>query len=259
MCSIPIGTINPKIVANKTIIIKNIPTGLSVPGEHLVIEQRPIDLDAVPTDGVIVEPIENDTVARVLKSDNANFHTGDVLNVFLPFAQYVAVTPGRLANAVKLENPHKLPLDLIPPLQDRPAQARRETIFTSSAAGAVSSFVDQLAKPWDALGRLAPQGIDVYYEDHMEDRGRIVVCGMVEGCNSPLEERYSVRDLSEISAKRLTAASSIVVDEGFGPAYSEPPSEGVHVTRGTENGTGGLIEISQVKDFGKAVLKIKGD
>ncbi|XDG09648.1 hypothetical protein ABKA04_009263 [Annulohypoxylon sp. FPYF3050] len=348
------------MVSNKALIFKKIPTGLPVPGEHLVIEQRPIDLDAVPTGGVIVEvlsvsldpylrgrmrdpsipsyksafplgePIINYAIARVLKSDNAKFHAGDVLDIFLPFAQYVAVTPDELADAVKIENPYNLPLDtFLGPLGMPGLTAfsslykigqpkRGETIFISSAAGAVGSLVGQIAKregltvigsvgsdekldfilkdlgfdsgfnykkekPWDALGRLAPNGIDIYYENvggahleaalqHIKERGRIVVCGMIEGYNSPLEERYGVRNLLEIFAKRLTLAGFIVTDEDFGPAYTDRHQRDVqkwladgsvkaklHVTHGIENGAGGLLEIFQGKNFGKAILKIKED
>ncbi|KAI1209525.1 NAD(P)-binding protein [Annulohypoxylon truncatum] len=346
------------MVANKTLIFKKVPTGLPKPGEDLVVEERPIDLDAVPTGGIVVEvlslsldpylrsrmreasvpsykpafplnePIENDAVARVLKSDNAKFRAGDVLRIFLPFAEYVAVTPERLQGAVKLENPYNLPLDTyLGPLGMPGLTAfsslykigqpkRGETIFVSSAAGAVGSLVGQLAKregltvigsvgsdekldfilhelgfdsgfnykkerPWDALGRLAPKGIDIYFENvggahleaalrHLRERGRVVVCGMIEGYNTPLEQRYGVRNLLEIFAKRLTIAGFLVGDEDFGPAYAEKHQENVqkwladgsvkarlHVTRGIENGARGLVEIFQGKNFGKAVLKIK--
>ncbi|XXG99450.1 hypothetical protein Hte_005789 [Hypoxylon texense] len=348
------------MVANKTLIFKKIPTGLPVPGEHLVVERRPFDLDAVPAGGLVVEvlsasldpylrgrmrdpgipsykpafaldePIENDAVARVLRSDSPRFRPGDAVYAFLPFAQYAAVAADRVRDAVvkMIDNPYGLDLDYflgplgMPGLTGfsslyKLGQPKKgETIFVSSAAGAVGSLVGQLAKregltvigsvgsddklafilgdlgfdagfnykkeaPWDALGRLAPEGIDIYYENvggahleaalqHMRERGRIVVSGMIEGYNVPLEERYGVRNLLEVFAKRLTMAGFIVGDDDFGPAYAARHQEEVqrwiadgsfkarlHVTRGLDNAADGFLEIFQGKNFGKAVLKIR--
>lgn len=256
------------MVDNKTVVFKKIPTGLPVPGEHLVVETRPFDLDAVPPGGVIVEILsisldpylrfrmreahipsytpaftpneaaDNDTIARVLKSDRAaDYRPGDLLYAYLPFAQYAAIGAAELARARKLHNPHELAPDLfLGPLGMPGLTAysslhrigklkRGETIFVSSAAGAVGQVVGQIAKregltvigsvgseekrafvveelgfdgafnykaerPLEALRRLAPQGLDIYFEnvggehleaaiEHMKIRGRIIVCGMV--------------------------------------------------------------------------------
>ncbi|KAI1775475.1 NAD(P)-binding protein [Hypoxylon cercidicola] len=346
------------MVANKTLIFKKIPTGLPVPGEHLVVEHRPFDLDVVPTGGLIVEvlsasldpylrgrmrdaaipsykpafvldgAVENDTVARVLKSDSPQFQPGDAIYAFLPFAQYAAIPADKVKDAVKIDNPYNLELDYflgplgMPGLTGfsslyKIGQPKKgETIFVSSAAGAVGSVVGQLAKregltvigsvgsddklafivnelgfdggfnykkerPWDALGRLAPDGIDIYYENvggehleaalqHMRRRGRVVVSGMIEGYNKPLEERHGVRNLLEMFAKRLTMAGFIVGDDDFGPAYTRRHQETVqkwiaegsfkaklHVTHGLDNAAGGFLEIFQGKNFGKAVLNIR--
>ncbi|KAI1098312.1 NAD(P)-binding protein [Jackrogersella minutella] len=346
------------MVANKTLIFKKIPTGLPVPGEHLVLEERPFDLDAVPAGGIIVEilsasldpylrgrmrdasiasympafaldsPVENSTVARVLKSCSDRFRAGDAVAAFLPLAQYAAVAAGQLADVVKLDNPHGIDPDLflgplgMPGLTGfsslyKIGQPRRgEVLFVSSAAGAVGSIVGQLAKreglavigsvgsdekldfvlrelgfdaafnykkerPMDALARLAPAGIDVYYEnvggahmeaalEHLRVRGRVVVSGMIEGYNKPLEHRYGVRNMVEIFAKRLTVSGFLVTDDDFGPAYYDRHQQTVqkwiadgsfkaklHVTRGLENAAAGFLELFEGKNFGKAVLKIK--
>ncbi|KAI0841354.1 NAD(P)-binding protein [Hypoxylon sp. FL0890] len=350
------------MVANKVLIFKKIPTGLPVPGEHLVVEQRPFDLEAVPAGGVIVEvlsasldpylrsrmrdpsvrsykpaftlneAIENYAVARVLKSKSDKFHVGDAIYAILPFAQYAALTAEDLQNpdreVRKLDNPYNLDLDYflgplgMPGLTGfsslyKIGQPKRgETIFISSAAGAVGSIVGQLSKreglkvigsvgsddklnfilkdlgfdagfnykkerPWDALKRLAPNGIDIYYEnvggEHLEAalesmnlRGRIIVSGMIEGYNKPLEERFGVRNLVEMFAKRLTMTGFLVTDEDFGPAYTQRHQQAVqkwiadgsfkaklHVTRGLDHAGEAFLEIFQGKNFGKAVLKIK--
>ncbi|RYP06657.1 hypothetical protein DL764_003041 [Monosporascus ibericus] len=347
------------MVANKSIIFKKVPTGLPVPGEHLVLETRPFDLSAVPTGGLVVEVIsasldpyqrgrmreahipsyfpaftlnevvENTTIARVLSSDDEGYKAGDVVRAFLPFAEYAAVPAEKLPNVEKIDNPCGLSLDLFlgplgmpgltaySSLHKLGKPEKGETIFVSSAAGAVGQVVGQIAKregltvvgsvgsdekldfilnelgcfdagfnykkekPVNALKRLAPQGLDIYYEnvggehleaavEHMNIRGRIVVAGMIEGYNKPMEERYGVRNLLEFFAKRLTMAGFIVGDEDFGPAYAEEHRREVqkwivdgsfrpklHITRGIENAPEGLLEIFQGKNFGKAVLKIK--
>jgi hypothetical protein len=131
-----------------------------------------------------------------------------------------------------------------------------ETVFVSAAAGAVGSVVCQIAKlkgcrvvgsagsaskvRWlrdvagvdaafnykevgsltEALGRLCPQGVDIYFEnvggahleaalDHMNMFGRIVLCGMIsqynENSSGPANLRLAVR-------KRLTLQGFIVSD-----------------------------------------------
>ncbi|KAI0379332.1 NAD(P)-binding protein [Hypomontagnella monticulosa] len=346
------------MVANKSVIFKKIPTGLPVQGEHLVIEDRPLDLDAVPTGGVVVEvlsisfdpylrgrmrdatietysrpfildqPIDNVAISRVLKSNSEKFQVGDLIYDYAPFAQYAALTPEALQRAYKINNPYNLNTDyFLGPLGLAGITAfsslykigqpkKGEIIFVSSAAGAVGSVVGQLAKregltvigsvgsdekldfiinelgfdagfnykrerPWDALARLAPNGFDIYYEnvggehleaalEHIRVRGRIIVSGMIEGYNSPLEGRYGVRNLMDVFAKRLTMAGFIVSDEDFGPAYHQRHQETVqkwiadgsfkvklHVTHGLDNAVQGLLGLYTGKNFGKALLKVK--
>ena len=43
------------MVANKCLVFKKVPTGMPVPGEHMAVEERPFDLDAIPSGGLIVE------------------------------------------------------------------------------------------------------------------------------------------------------------------------------------------------------------
>lgn len=252
---------------NKTLIFKKIPTGLPVEGEHLVVEDRPIDLTKAPEGGLVIQnlyasfdpylrgkmrdpavksytpafevehPIANSTVAKVLKSDTPDFQEGDLIKAFVPIAEYARVEKAHLAFARKISNPHNLDLGLfLGPLGMPGLTAwsglykigkpkKGETIFISSAAGAVGQVVGQIAKheglrvigsvgsdekldfivkelgfdagfnykkekPHDALPRLAPDGIDIYFEnvgdDHLEAAlislntfGRIPVCGMV--------------------------------------------------------------------------------
>ncbi|KAI9042157.1 MDR family NADP-dependent oxidoreductase [Aspergillus affinis] len=186
-----------------------------------------------------------------------------------------------------------------------------ETIFVSAASGAVGQLVGQLAKheglkvigsvgsdqkldyiintlgfdggfnyktekPADALARLAPNGIDIYYEnvggEHLEaaldalnDFGRIVVCGMISQYN---HAPYPITNIAKVLTKRLTMRGFIVGDAGMGDKYAKEHQKNVqqwikegsfksllHQTDGIENAPEGLIGIFYGKNLGKAVLK----
>lgn len=165
-----------------------------------------------------------------------------------------------------------------------------ETIFISAASGAVGQLVGQLAKhegltvigsvgddkklefitkdlgfdggfnyktekPLEALQRLAPNGIDIYYENvggeqleaaitSMKDFGRIIACGMISQYNSKPEEvsrfysncrtdadideqAYPIRNLMQVVAKRLKMQGFIVMDPNMGPKYFKEHQENV--------------------------------
>ncbi|RDW90170.1 MDR family NADP-dependent oxidoreductase [Aspergillus mulundensis] len=186
-----------------------------------------------------------------------------------------------------------------------------ETIFVSAASGAVGQLVGQLAKheglkvigsvgsdeklnyiindlgfdggfnykkekPADALARLAPNGIDIYYEnvggEHLEaalgainNFGRVVVCGMISQYNSA---PYPIKNISYVLTKRLTMRGFIVGDAGMGDKYTKEHQENVqkwikdgsfktliHETEGIDNAAEGLVGIFYGKNLGKAVLK----
>lgn len=190
-----------------------------------------------------------------------------------------------------------------------------ETIFISAASGAVGQLVGQLAKheglrvigsvgsdeklefitkdlnfdggfnyktekPADALKRLAPDGVDIYYEnvggeqlaaaiDAMNTFGRIIACGMVSEYNLPEEKRFGVKNLMSIVGKRITFRGFIVGDKDFGPKYVEDRNKNISkwlsegtfkakmsVTDGIDNAPEGFVGMLAGKNFGKAVLKI---
>ncbi|KIM93471.1 hypothetical protein OIDMADRAFT_46258 [Oidiodendron maius Zn] len=190
-----------------------------------------------------------------------------------------------------------------------------ETIFISAASGAVGQIVGQLAKreglrvigsvgsdekleyivremnfdggfnykkekPADALARLAPNGVDIYYEnvggeqleaalDAMNNFGRIVACGMISQYSIPASERYGVKNLSLVVSKRLTFRGFIVGDSNIGPVYIKERDENVSkwlhdgslkarisVTEGIDNGPEGFVGMLEGRNFGKAVLRI---
>jgi NADPH-dependent curcumin reductase CurA len=183
------------------------------------------------------EPIMNSTISRVIKSDSSDFAEGDIVIAGLPIAERAVITSELLSKVRKISNPYNLELGyFLGPLgmpgltafsglYEIGKPVKGETIFISSAAGAVGQLVGQLAKrdglivigsvgsddkldfiinevnfdggfnykkekPGDALARLAPDGIDIYFEnvggehleaalDAMKTHGRIIACGMV--------------------------------------------------------------------------------
>jgi len=257
------------MVSNKTLIFKQIPKGLPVAGQDIVLEDKGFDPEAAPpAGGITVEilyvsfdpyqrgrmrakdiksytppydlggPVTNDTVSRVLKSDSPDFKPGDILRGHLPTAEYAFISKEQLKGMKKIDNKYNLkdlalfigPLGMPgltawSSLQDIGQPKKGETIFISSAAGAVGQIAGQVAKreglrvigsvgsddkldyiinelgfdggfnykkekAADALKRLAPDGIDIYFENvggeqleaainAMNWHGRIVCCGMV--------------------------------------------------------------------------------
>lgn len=323
---------------NKTFVFKKIPQGFPVPGQDIVTEDRPIDLDAVPQGGLVVQnfvssfdpymrgrmrdasvksytpafelggAVTSTSIARVLKSDSPDFKEGDLVSAFDNIAEYSYVPKELIAGkrVFKIHNPHNLDLALFIGQLGMPGLTaysslykigqpkKGETIFISSAAGAVGQIVGQLAKhegltvigsvgsdekldyitkelgfdaatnykkesTADALKRLAPNGIDIYYEnvggevlegalDAMNTNGRVVACGMVSNHSDSISnlrrhtngaikisqynikdasERYGVKNLQYIVTKKLLMQGFIVSDPAFGPAYAQEHQEKV--------------------------------
>lgn len=195
------------------------------------------------------------------------------------------------------------------------APKRGETIFISAASGAVGQLVGQLAKregltvigsvgedkkldfitkelkfdggfnyktekPLEALQRLAPKGIDIYYENvggeqleaaiaSMNNFGRIVACGMISQYNTAPDKAYPIRNLMQVVAKRLKIQGFIVSDANMGPKYHKEHQENVQkwiadgslktemsVTQGIDHAGEGLLGLFSGKNFGKAVLEV---
>lgn len=189
------------------------------------------------------------------------------------------------------------------------------TIFISSAAGPVGQLVGQLAKnegltvigsvgddaklgfitkdlkfdagfnykkekPLDALKRLAPDGVNIYYDNVggeqleaaitcMDNFGRIVACGMISQYNLRPGNQYPIRNLMQIISKRLTMRGFIVDDANMGPRYAVEHQQKVQewlgggifkatvdVTKGIDNAAQGLVSLFEGRSFGKAVLEV---
>ncbi|KAK2031384.1 NAD(P)-binding protein [Colletotrichum zoysiae] len=320
---------------NKTLVFKKIPTALPVVGEHLVVEDRPIDGDA-PENAMrsyfpafeLDDPVTNSTICKVLESNAFNFAEGDLVCTYTHIAEYAYVPSSLLELSHKIQNPHSLDLGLflgplgMPGLTawsglykiGRPKKG--ETIFVSSAAGAVGQPVGQIAKregltvigsvgsdekvdfvtkdlgfdagfnyknerPKDALPRLAPDGVDIYFEnvggDHLEAAlpsmntdERIAICGMISNYNIPADQQQGIKGLMELVSKSITMEGFLNTNPKFGPAYFAEHQEKLQkwiadgsvkaklaVTEDIENASDGLIGMLVGKNFGKAVLKVR--
>ncbi|KAL8948811.1 MAG: hypothetical protein Q9183_007654 [Haloplaca sp. 2 TL-2023] len=192
---------------------------------------------------------------------------------------------------------------------------RGQTIFISAASGAVGQMVGQLARleglrtigsvgsdekldyitstlnfstgfnykdesPMTAIPRLAPEGIDIYFDnvggEHLEaalcsmkDFGRVVMCGTIADYNTAKrEEQFPLRAYSYIFSKRLTVRGFIVSDKDIAPKYATEHQERVQKlikegdvkvkmweVQGIENGPEAFLSLFKGGNFGKTVLK----
>jgi NADPH-dependent curcumin reductase CurA len=346
------------MVQNKSVIFKEVPSGLPVPGKHLAVEAREFDLEQSPPAGGITtrnfyasfdpyqrgrmrdpsspsyspayqlgSPITSATIARVLKSDCPKFKPGDLIYGTMPNEEYSCVPKQLAESSRKIQNPYNLdlmyfmgPLGMpgltaYSSLHDIGKPVKGETIFISAASGAVGQQVGQIAKreglrvigsvgsdeklefitkelnfdggfnykkenPEDALARLAPNGVDIYYENvggeqldaalnAMNNFGRIIASGMISQYNKPPPERYGIKNVYNVVTKRLIMRGFIVSDANMGPVYIKERDENVSkwlhegsfkakfsITEGIENAPEGFVGMLQGKNFGKAVLKI---
>lgn len=186
------------------------------------------------------------------------------------------------------------------------------TVFVSAASGAVGSIVCQIAKAhdcfvigsagktqkieWlrdvakvdevinykqtenlcDALGQVAPDGIDVYFDnvggdhleaalEHMNDFGCVVCCGMISIYNAT-EPPAAPRNLMNLIAKRIRMQGFIVRDhmddrdEFLSEMSSLIANDKIHweesVTTGLENAVDAFIGLFDGDNLGKSLVKL---
>uniref|UniRef100_A0A060T045 ARAD1C09878p n=1 Tax=Blastobotrys adeninivorans TaxID=409370 RepID=A0A060T045_BLAAD len=288
---------------------------------------RPAEVKSYSPAFDLGKPITTHAVAKVIKSNNSNYKPDDVVVGMFPLQEQVALPEQFNPYFRKLENPLGLDLSLFIGALGMPGQTaysslyeigkpkKGETIFVSSAAGAVGQLVGQLAKheglrvigsvgsqekldfitktlgfdggfnyktekPLDALKRLCPNGIDIYYDNVggeqleaalalMNEQGRLVECGMISQYNNTPDKMYGIKNLFLVVTKRLKIEGFIVGDERFGPKWGDEHMKNVskwikegtftaqqHVTKGIDNAAEGLIGIFKGENFGKAVLEL---
>ena len=188
-----------------------------------------------------------------------------------------------------------------------------EIIFISAASGAVGSLVGQICKRQglrvigsagsdekvqslisdlgfdggfnyktekidEALMRLCPDGLDIYYDNvggeqleaaigHMNKGGRIVVCGMISQYNKSPNERYGIKNLFQFVGQGLTMRGFLVGDlipiwkDRHREDVSQWLEEGsirakIDETMGIEEAAKAFVGMLEGRNFGKAVIKI---
>lgn len=139
-----------------------------------------------------------------------------------------------------------------------------------------SAFKYKTEKPADALDCLAPEDLDIYYEnvggehleaafDAMNNFGRVVVCGLISQYDL---NPYPITNIHNVLVKCLIIRVIIASDYGMGAVYTEKYQENmqewikdesfkvlIHETMGIDNAREGLIGIFYGRNMGKAVLK----
>ena len=187
-----------------------------------------------------------------------------------------------------------------------------ETVFVSAASGAVGSIVAQIARikgckvvgsagsdekvAWlketagardafnyktavdlvETVGRLCPDGIDVYYEnvgglhleaalEHMNTGGRIVMCGLIDQYNAT-EPPAGPSNLGYVISKKLRMQGFIVMDymDRLPQFYADMGkwiADGAiqwkeTVMEGIEQAPAAFIGLFEGRNFGKMVVKL---
>ncbi|KAI0153312.1 putative zinc-type alcohol dehydrogenase-like protein PB24D3.08c [Xylariaceae sp. FL1272] len=196
-----------------------------------------------------------------------------------------------------------------------PKPYHNKTICISAASGAVGQLVGQLCKlhqmrvigstgseekvafvvneigydaAWDyhsesaasALDRLAPEGLDIYYDNvggeqletalsRMKDFGTVVVSGMISQVNVPDDQKYGVKTLLNIVYRRLKVQGFVCSDIGLLAKYMSSFETDMikwylegkiqtreHVVSGMENAIEAWLTMFNGEKIGKVVLKL---
>jgi len=276
-------------------------------------------------------PVKSYSLGKVVKSQADQFKEGDIIGANLPLQRFVTVDPDHLKDITKSQaDPNDTSFDVrhylgalgMPGLTAYSSfyeigkPQKGETIFISSAAGAVGQIVGQLAKhegltvigsvgsdekldfitkelkfdsgfnykkesPKEALKRLAPKGVDIYFEnvgaehldaaiENMNTFGRIIACGMIAEYNAKDEsEKYGHKNLMMIVGKQITMRGFLVFgDPSCGPKHMEAHQKNVKqwLKDGSftaklhewdiSEGDKGFVGMLKGENFGKAVLKM---
>lgn len=131
-----------------------------------------------------------------------------------------------------------------------------------------------------AVARLAPKGIDIYYDNvggelldvaiqNMNDFGRIVACGSISTYNNTSSEaNYGIKNYSQVVRRRLRWQGFLVFDPNivkWQQERDEKISQWIadgsfksidHVTDGIDNAVDGFLGMLKGENLGKSILKI---
>ncbi|KAK8108191.1 uncharacterized protein PG998_010204 [Apiospora kogelbergensis] len=253
-------------------------------------------------------------LSTVLETDHPGFRPGDRIIGFADAAEYAdvpALAPEKVLGVLGVPGLAAY----VSFFEYVPAPREGKTMLVSAASGAVGQLVGQLGKmhgmkvvgstggpdkvafvtqdlgfdaawdyktepPAEALARLAPEGLDVYYDNvggelletalgHMKNYGTIVASGMVSQYNIPDQEKYGVRSLMNIVFKRLSVYGFICSDpqhlEKHGPAFGRDMltwiAEGKiktkeEIVHGLDSAPDAFGRMMRGDKFGKMVLKV---
>ncbi|ODM21939.1 hypothetical protein SI65_02783 [Aspergillus cristatus] len=206
---------------------------------------RPAELKSYSPPFHLSKPIDAFGIGKVLKSNNDSYKEDQLIIGELPIQEYVALDENSTARIRSLENPLGLDIRVFLGALGMPGLTayssfyeigkpkKDDTIFISAASGAVgqlgfdAGFNYKSEKPRDALARLAPQGLNIYYDnvggehleaalDAMNDFGRVVACGMIPDLNGGV---YPISNLHNVIRRRISIRGFIVSDPGFADKY----------------------------------------
>lgn len=151
--------------------------------------------------------------------------------------------------------------------------------FLTGELGFTSAFNYKKESPAAALKRLAPDGIDIFYDnvggeqldlalEHLKLRGRIVACGAISQYNNKPGEAYGVKNTSMMVRKRLRWQGFLVLDKDIAQ-HRQARDENItkwiqdgsfksidHLTHGMDNAVEGFLGMLKGDNLGKSVLKI---
>ena len=134
-------------------------------------------------------------------------------------------------------------------------------------------------RPYAALAELAPNGIDIYFDnvggDHLEaaigalgNHGRIVACGSISRYNDA-EPSPGPRNMFMVVTKRLRIQGYIITDhfERFGE-FAREAAGWLHdgrlrhretIVEGIENAPGAFLGLLRGENIGKMLVKVGPD
>ncbi|KIV80907.1 hypothetical protein PV11_08373 [Exophiala sideris] len=152
--------------------------------------------------------------------------------------------------------------------------------FITKELGFTSGFNYKTEKMADAVKRLAPDGLDIYYDNvggelldvalaNMKDFGKIVACGAISTYNNGSSSTpYGIKNYAAVVRKRLRYQGFIVIDQNI-RQWQKERDENVskwiadgslksidHITNGMDNAVDGFLGMLKGENLGKSILKI---
>lgn len=152
--------------------------------------------------------------------------------------------------------------------------------FITKDLGFTSGFNYKKEDLDGALKRLAPNGIDIFYDNvggdlldvalnHMNEFGRIVACGAISTYNNKsVSDNYGIKNYGQVVRRRLKWQGFLVLDpnivkwrkerdENISKWIADGSFKSVdHVTDGMDQAIDGFLGMLKGENLGKSLLKI---